>query len=160
MNALEPYNKKSAPGHADLLRKFGPSEEEEDQHLRRLVITMDLTLTDMTKPPQYRANQAAVFIAFNNERIATLFEYARIISFDALPRENKSSGTFENNMRVWVREDDIDKAVTLMEKQRWVAKVEPECTHIVRAADNERIRSSGVTHRPSQSAVHLSLSAG
>ena len=157
MNSLEPYDRKSAPGHADLLRKFGPGKEDEDQHLRRLVISLDLTLTDMAKPASYRVKQAEVFLGFNHERIVSLFEYARVISFDALPRENKSTGAFENNMRVWVLEDDIDKASTLLAKEKWVAGVEPESTHVVRAANHELLRTSGVTHRPTQEPARLSL---
>ncbi len=156
MHALEPYMKKSAPGHAELLRKFGPSEDEEDQHLRRLVVTLDLTLTDVGKAADYRANQARVFLDFNNDHIATMFSYARVISCDALPRMEKD-GSFANNMRVWVREDDVESASALISQQRWVAKVEPEVAHTVYAANQELVRSSGVTHRPTQEPVRPSL---
>lgn len=156
MHALEPYVKKSAPGHVELLRKFGPTEDEEDQHLRRLVVTLDLTLTDMSKAADYRANQARVFIDFNNDQIATMFSYARVISCDALPRMEKDGG-FANNMRVWVREDDAENAAALISQQRWVAKVEPEATHVVHAANQELVRASGVTHRPTKEPARLSL---
>lgn len=156
MQALEAYERKSAPGHAELLRKFGPGREDEDRQLRRLVVTLDLTLTNLDKPAAYRANQARLFLAFNHERIAALFGYARVITCDALPREN-AAGAFENTMRVWVLEEDVDKAATLIAKQKWVAKVEPEAAHTVHALDDTPVRSSGVTHRPAQAPAPLSL---
>lgn len=158
MSALKPYMKSSLPTHADLLRKFGPAEEEQDQLLRRLVVTLDLTLTDLSKPPEYRANQAAVFLSFNHDNIAQMFSYARVITCDSLPRVEKSTGAFTNTMGLWVREEDVETAAALIGQQRWVAKVEQGRTHIVPAAEQEPLSSrSDATYRLSQDGVQLSL---
>lgn len=158
MDALKPYIKISAPGYADLLRKFGPGEEDADQLLRRLVLTLDLTLTDMTKPPEYRAKQANIFLSFNNDQIATMFSYARVISCDAMPRVDKATGKFANNIGVWVREEDAQSAAALMSKQRWVASIEQDRTHLVPAvADHEPLNLSDAPRRRTQAGVHLSL---
>jgi hypothetical protein len=157
MYGLEKYMKSAAPGRAAIERKFGLSDD--DQQIRRLVIHLDPTITNASQSPEYRAKQAGIFIGFRNDEIANMFSYARVISCASLPRVDRLSGKFENTIRVWVREEDAESASALISQQRWVAKVEPEATHIVRAIP-ELFRMPDAAFHPSREEARPSLSAG